>query len=708
MSASFLRGGGTPPSTGPQAGLRHWGAAAVAALTALGLAVSAGAGAQTAAPAAAAVATAPAAGAAQGAPALTAADFARRPTLGAAVISPGGTHVALLFTTPKGRSVAAVRGLEDEALRIIGAFSDADVTRVRWVNDRRLVFEAFQPGAEVEEGGAATFAVDLDGQNRRELIAWRNSNAVTGTRIERKGLTYGWFFHDTLDDGSDDILIHRLTFDHAGDAHPGALARLNTRNGRLTRLTDGAPPFAYAWVLDSRNELRVVGTSRDGRSRLHWRPPGSDTWRVVLDEARLQQGNLAPRFLENDGTLIVEGRPDGRDTSALFALELASGKLDPEPLVAIQGFDINASVEVDSRTREVVGVHTQADRPVSVWFHERLALIQAAVDAALPGRVNRLLCGRCLSSPHFIVHSQSDANPGEYLHYDHGAKRIRRLATQRPWLAEATQGRRSFHRIDARDGLSLPLVVTHPPGLDPQARPGQPLPTVVLVHGGPWVRGGDLTWDSTAQFLATRGWRVLEVEFRGSDGFGWQHFRAGWKTWGTAMQDDLADAVAWAAREGLTDTGRVCVMGGSYGGYAALMSMVRHPQTYRCAVSFAGVTDKELLYTARWGDISPQSKRFSLPELVGDPKADAELMRQGSPLARVAEIRGPVLMAWGMLDRRVPPEHANRFVRAARAAGVRVETQAFDDGHGFFLVENHEAYLQRVEAFLRRELAPGP
>jgi acetyl esterase/lipase len=475
----------------------------------------------------------------------------------------------------------------------------------------------------------------------------------------------------------------------------------------MTTLSRGAPPFASNWVLDSQRELRVVHTVRDGRSQLHWRAPGSDTWRVVLDDAILDQGNLVPLFLENDGTLIVEGRAGGRDTSALFALDLASGKLDPEPLVAINGFDIDATVDVDSRTREVIGVHTRADRPVSVWFHERMAQIQASVDAVLPGRFNHLACGRCLSTQHFIVYSYSDAHPGEYLHYDDGAKRIRRLATRRPWLPEATQGQRSFHRITARDGLTLPVVVTHPPGSNAQARPAQPLPTVLLVHGGPWVRGSDRSWSMEAQFLASRGYRVLEVDFRGSTGYGWRHFQAGWKAWGTAMQDDLADAVGWAAKEGLTDPARVCLVGSSYGGYATLMSLVRHPQTYRCGVSFAGVTDKELLTTARWNDIGQQAKRFSLPTLVGDPRADAELMRQGSPLQRVGEIKGSVLLVWGLLDRRVPPDHATRFVRAARQAGVRIETHSYgDEGHGFYLTANAIDFLERTEAFLRRELGP--
>jgi acetyl esterase/lipase len=637
----------------------------------------------------------------------TAESFVRAPQLVSATLSPSGERVALIVTTPAGRRVLAVRSLaEGGSTRTVAAFEDADIQRAHWVNDDRLAYEAFQPGAEIEEGGAGTFAVDHDGGNVRELIVWRSSNAIVGSRIERRGLPYGWFVWGTLDDGSDDILVFRRTTDASGDGLLGALARLNTRTGGLTTLSAGAPPFASNWVLDSQRQLRVVSTARDGRSRLHWKKPGSDTWAVVLDEPLLDAGALMPRFLENDGTLIVEGR-NGRDTSALFALDLATGQLDPEPLVALAGFDLAPQLETDSRTRQVVGVHTRAARPASVWFDERLDAIQAAVDAALPGRFNRLHCGRCQSTRHFIVFSQSDTHPGEFLHYDHGQRKLQALGSRKPWVAPAQQGRSTFHRIAARDGLSLPLVVTHPPGVAPDARPAVPLPTVVLVHGGPWVRGSDLRWDGEAQFLASRGYLVLQVDFRGSEGYGWRHFQAGWKQWGTAMQDDLADAVAWAAQQGLSDPRRVCLMGASYGGYASLMSLIRHPQVYRCGVSFAGVTDIGLLYTARWGDIGDQSKRFTMPVLVGDPKADAELLKAASPLARVAEIQRPVLLAWGLLDRRVPPEHADRFVKAARAAGVKIETLSWgEEGHGFFSTKNEADFLRRVETFLARELAP--
>jgi dipeptidyl aminopeptidase/acylaminoacyl peptidase len=474
--------------------------------------------------------------------------------------------------------------------------------------------------------------------------------------------------------------------------------RLNTSSGTIRTVGAGMPAFASTWLLDPQGEPRVVRVVHEGRERLHWRAPGSDEWQLVDDRPGTSEDSLVPLALEGPTQLLVETR-NGRDTSAVFEYDLRQRRLGAEPVAALNGFDTHAWLVRNRSTGALLGLHTNAAQPVSVWFDERLATVQQRVDAALPkDRFNRLLCGRCQASDFFVVQSRSDRNEGEIYVFEPAASKLRLLGQMRPWLAEATQGRRSFHRVPARDGLSLPVVLTHPAGQD-EARP---LPAVVLVHGGPWVRGSDRLWSGEAQFLASRGWRVLEVEFRGSTGFGWRHFRAGWQQWGLAMQDDLADAVAWAAKEGWVDPARVCIFGASYGGYAALMGPIRHPGQYQCAASYVGVTDIELLFTATWGDTTEQFKRHGLPALVGEPRRDAERLRATSPLQRVAEIKVPVLLGQGLYDRRVPPEHADRFVAAARKAGVAVERINYDEGHGWALTDNHADFMRRLEAFIGR------
>ena len=173
------------------------------------------------------------------------------------------------------------------------------------------------------------------------------------------------------------------------------------------------------------------------------------------------------------------------------------------------------------------------------------------------------------------------------------------------------------------------------------------------------------------------------------------------------MQDDLVDAVQWAAKQSLVDPSRVCVYGGSYGGYASLMAPITHRGTFRCAASFAGVTDIDLMYSITWSDFSEAHKRYGMPVLIGDREKDAAQLAAASPLKRVAEIKVPVLLAHGAADRRVPIDHARRFAGAARSAGVDIETVYYNgEGHGWLDPKNHADFLEHLEKFLAKSLAP--
>ena len=632
-----------------------------------------------------------------------AADFVRHAQLGGLSVSPSNTHAALLVTNDKGRKIAVVVDLaKPEQQTVIAGFADVDVTSISWINDRRLVFSASQPGFLIDRDKAGTFAVDLDGQNQRQLISWKSDESAPGSAIRVRMLSYGWNYLRPARDGSADVFVTRWR-DGAGQPVRD-LMRLNTQDGSTRLLSEGQPRGANDWVQDDSGELRVVSATLDGRQRLYWKPEVGAEWQLLDEQPEFAGEAVNPVYIEGDGTLIVTSS-QGRDTSALFTYDPRKKKLSDEPLVAVAGFDVGGRIVTDPRKRLMIGARVMADQLRTVWFDEGLDAAQRVVDASLPkGRNNHLLCGDCIGAQRFVVLSRSDRQPGEYFLYDAAARRLSPLGVQRPWLPEAGQGTRSFHRVAARDGLMLPVVVTHPAG----AAPDQPLPTVLLVHGGPWVRGTDLDWSAEPQFLASRGYRVLEVDFRGSAGLGGKHFSAGWRNWGTTMQDDLADAVAWAGAQKLTDPARVCIYGASYGGYAALMNPIRYPDLYRCAISHVGVTDPVLLFSGNWTDISEQSRGYSLKTLIGDPEADAERLREASPLHRVKELKLPVMIVQGRQDRRVEPVHADRFVSAARAAGVAVERHDYEDGHGFYIPEYHADFLGKLEAFLARHLAAKP
>jgi len=630
-------------------------------------------------------------------------DYTREAAIDDVAISPTGKRLALLFFGNNGTRRVWVMDLDPMGKpRLAGGFGDADVTRVQWVNDDRLVFEAFRRGAEIRAGDAGTFAVNHDGSDLRQLIAWSNETEnLPGTRIASRVLPYGWYLDSTIDDGSDDVFVHRRVFDNSGDTRQIRLARLNTATLELRNLSDGTPEGTRFVLFDPSHEPRILTTYRDGRTKVYWRKSVAREWEEVADFDPLKEG-FNPWHVDEAGQVLV--RATLYDTAALHRFDPASKKLDPEPLIKIGGFDLSSDAELDSKTKHLMGMHLLADRPMSYWFDEGMQGLQKGIDAALPaGRSNRLYCGRCETTRFFVIRSTSDRQPGEYFLFDRKTLSLQPIGAARPWIAESKQGHRTFHRYEARDGLKVPLFVTHPP----DAPSDKPLPAVVLVHGGPNVRGTDLTWQAEAQFLASRGYRVLEPEFRGSTGFGFKHFKAGWKEWGYAMQDDLADAVQWAAKQKLVDPTRVCIMGAGYGGYASLMGPIAHPGVYRCAVSFAGVTDPLLRYAVPWSDVSQAALSYTLPVLMGDPEKDAARLAAASPLRRAGEIKVPVLLAHGGVDRRVPIVHARKFADAAEKAGVKIErVEYLEEGHGFFHSANRANFYERVERLLKASLQP--
>ena len=644
---------------------------------------------------------------AQAAPAEVEA-YVRPAALSSVTLSPSGQRLALLIPSTEGRDRLAVMDLPpSKPPRIVAAFRDADITRFDWVNENRLVYEAidFDDGVEVRANRAGTFAVNHDGSDSRQLIARRGFHVKESTHITSRVLNADWHWdRRTIDDGSDDVWVHETKRNSQREWTGQTLARLNTSTGVLKMVPLPGLEHVVSWIPGSDGLPAAVRTEWDGRSKLYWREAKDASWTLLQDEDALSGSVFHPRSFDS-GRLIVSTNTGSGET-AFYALDLKTRQLIAEPVVAVKGFDLIASFETDSKTKRLLGMHFRTDRPVSYWFDDEMHRIQQGLDAALPaGRFNHISCGRCESSRFLVVFSRSDTFPGEYYLYDRQQRKLESIGAARPWLDEASQGRRSHHRIEARDGLSIPLYVTHPPG----AKSDDKRPAVVLVHGGPWVRGADLGWQRTAQFLTSRGYRVIEPEFRGSTGYGDKLFTAGIKQWGQAMQDDLADAVQWAVKQGLVDDKRVCIMGSSYGGYAALMGPIRHHGVYRCAISFAGVTDIELRYNAWGSDLSDQTRRFSLPALMGDPEKDKDLLRTVSPVLRASELKVPILLVHGAKDRRVPIEHAEKFVKAAKVGGVNVEYKVYDlEGHGWVINANEADYYRRVEAFLAKHLSAGP
>jgi dipeptidyl aminopeptidase/acylaminoacyl peptidase len=330
--------------------------------------------------------------------------------------------------------------------------------------------------------------------------------------------------------------------------------------------------------------------------------------------------------------------------------------------------------------------------------------LQAKIDKLLPATVNRVSVAAAADAPWALVHAYSDVQPSLYLLYNLQTGQLNKLGEARPDIDSRRMATQEMLRYKARDGLEIPALLTRPRGTPKGAK----VPLVVLVHGGPYVRGTAWGWDPETQFLASRGYAVLEPEYRGSTGFGAAHFMAGWKQWGLKMQDDIADGARWAIAQGIADPKRICIAGASYGGYATLMGLVNDPDLYRCGVDWVGVTDIQLLYDGHWSfksDMSNEWKEYGMPELVGDPVKDAAQLAATSPLRQAARIGQPLLLAYGGVDRRVPMYHGRKFYDAVTRTNKQVEWIEYqDEGHGWSLAKNRIDFWGRVEKFLDKNI----
>ena len=637
-------------------------------------------------------------------------DFFRRAAFVNMVMAPNGQAIAALTAGPSGRVGLAVIDLRDlSRTRNIATFGDADVLDVRWVNDERLVFNVTNRRLPYgEQVGSGLFAIDREGKEPvRRLVQREWDDVRQSTNIVDRSLAPNHALHSLLRDGSNDVILQRYTFSNAGPLLGTSLLRLDTRSGVATNLSQGSPEHVFGWTLDARGVPRAVVTQWAGKEALYWKVAADQPWALIEEFEAYGAGAPNPMFVDAGDTLYLSGRPGPQaDTSALLRVDLRTGKLASQTVLALDGYDFSGQL-IHSKQGKLLGVNYLSDARATYWFDPGLAQLQKQVDALLPDTNNRLDCGACESPARLLVSSSSDRLPVVYRLFDTQADTLSDLAASRPWIKPQAMATRDMVRIPARDGLSIPVHVTRPAGAAGAAAAAAPM--VVLVHGGPWSRGGEWHWDGASQFLASRGYVVIEPEFRGSTGFGNKLFRAGFKQWGLAMQDDIADATLWAVKQGYADAKRVCIAGASYGGYATLMGLIRYPELYRCGFEWVGVADIELMYSIQWSDFSAQWKNYGMPVMIGDRVKDAEQLAATSPLKLAARLTQPLLMAYGGEDRRVPIDHGLKMRDALRVHNKSVEWIDYpSEGHGWMLQANDVDFWSRVEKFLERNLKNAP
>lgn len=623
-------------------------------------------------------------------------DFFRLPDVLRPALAPDGNHLAFLARAD-GRLGLAVIDLDRRTSRFVATLPEADIVEYHWVNAKRLVFVSGNlsdpAGAVAPWRSGGLFAVDRDGSAARRLALPMGDGGAILVRPRYTRLMA------TLADGSDDIIVasNERNFD-ASDVY-----RLNTRTARRQLLSFDNPGDVMYWALDRDGVPRGAVSGKGTVNRVYYRRDDKSPW-LKWSETDFRESSNWPHSIGYDGSIIGFGLRErvgaipanSRLTAALLRLD-ERGQTQAV-LAHRDEYDLLYPV-FDPVAKKLVGVGYRGERQAVHWLDERWAALQRQFDQQLPNAVNLFVPPG--QSRRMLVESFSDRHPGTLYLFDFQSGRLEYLLDARPWIKPAQMAESRIVKFAARDDLPLTALLTLPRQLPPRQ-----LPLVLVVHGGPWAPGYAWQWDAEAQFLAARGYAVLQPNFRGTTGFGARHLQASFRQWGLAMQDDLTDAAQWAVKQGIADGKRLCIYGASYGGYAALQALVRTPEQFQCAISYVGVTDLQLFHSVTWSDTSDSDfMRNLFPVLVGDPERDAAQLRATSPAQNAERIVKPVLLAYGGEDRRVPLVHGEKMRDALERLGKPVEWLVrVDEGHGYAKLENRVEFYTRMEALLRRTI----
>ena len=467
--------------------------------------------------------------------------------------------------------------------------------------------------------------------------------------------------------------------------------RLDLVSGELAKEVEN--PGFVGWLADAQMVVRAgFAPHPDGSLTLRVRDDADGDWRDLLTIPADDALSSEPVCFSEDGISLLMTSSVDAEAGRLVRVHIATGQVtvlaeDPQADVS--------DVRVHPDTREPQIVTFLKDRSEYLVLDPSVAADFEAVRALHPG--DPAIVDADDDDTTWLVAFINDAGPATYFSFDRASRQGRFLFEQRPALSRFELASMEPFSFTARDGLTIHGYATFPVGV-----PRSGLPTVLDVHGGPWARD---IWGFVpeAQWFANRGYLCLQVNYRGSTGYGKAFVNAGDREWGAKMQDDLTDAVAFAVAQGWTDPSRVAICGGSYGGYAALAGATFTPDLYCCAIDIVGPSNlKTLIETVPpyWAPIIAQFHRR-----VGNPEVDADFLWSRSPLSRADSIRIPLLIAQGANDPRVKQAESEQIVAALKQAGVEHEYMLFpDEGHGFAKPENRLRFYAAAERFLARYL----
>lgn len=586
-------------------------------------------------------------------------------------ISPDGARLAYLAPSDK--------GVLNVWVRTIGQADDAQVTndtqrgiRIHfWAEDGKRLFYLQDIGGDENWH---VYAVDLATKQVRDLTPFqgvRASNIMLDKNFPEQMLV-GLNLRD------------RRVFDmYRVDLASGAIV-LDTLN----------PGDVLGWITDPGFQIRACQgqNPRDASTVVRVRDSKDAPWRDLAVLPFGENGGAVDFAADGKSLFFITSM--GADTTRLVRIDAASGKeletIARDPKVDLGG----AFVHPDTKVVQAVSFNYLRNE----WRVLDPSIKEDFAALARIGRGEFYVSGRDRADKTWLVTYQVDDGPVAWYAYDRSARKAELLFLNQPDLAKHKLAKMEPVVIKARDGFRLVSYLTLPVGSK-----GKNLPLVLNVHGGPWGRDG-WGYDPEAQWLANRGYACLQVNFRGSTGFGKKFLHAGDMQWGVgSMQHDLTDAVKWAVAKGIADPKKICIYGGSYGGYATLAGLVFTPELYACGVDIVGPSNVKTLFQAMPAYWAPFKKQFVLQ--VGDVENDEAFNRKISPLFHAENIRVPLIVAQGANDPRVNIREADQIVKAMREKNLPVTYVVYtDEGHGFARPNNRLDFYGRVDEFLAKQL----
>jgi dipeptidyl aminopeptidase/acylaminoacyl peptidase len=582
-------------------------------------------------------------------------------------VSPDGKYIAYLAPWENRMNIFVQQRGSDESVRITNV-SSRDIMGFFWGNDDRIIYVKDKDGDE----NYHLFSVDKSGKNEKDLTPFE------GVRCN---------IVDELYDSETDILIeHNKRNPEVFDVY-----RLNFVTGEMI-LSAENPGNISTWKADHDGKIRAAIATDGVNNSLLYREDEMGPFKNVITTDFKE--SLVPLFFTFDNRHIYASSNIGRDKSAIVKYDISEAR---EIETVFEHPEVDVHHLSYTKKRKVLTAISY-----TTWKRERKFLdnetetIFARLEKDLKG-YEVVITDMNKNEDVFIVRTYSDRSLGSYYLYDKTTDELEKLTDISPWINEEEMCEIKPITYTSRDGMTIHGYLTLPKGIE-----AKNLPVVVNPHGGPWHRD-EWGYNPESQFLANRGYAVMQMNFRGSVGYGRKFWESSFKQWGRAMQDDVTDGVNWLINQGIADPKRIAIYGASYGGYATLAGLVYTPDVYAAGVDYVGVSN---LFTFM-KSIPPYWKPYleTLYEMVGHPEKDKELMEASSPVFHVDKIKAPLFIAQGRQDPRVNVNESDQMVEALKKRGIEVPYMVKDnEGHGFQNEENRFEFYEAMEKFLARHL----